>query len=200
MTGDVGQTLRVQETATNAVGSSSPEGSSPSAAVSALASAATFGKTSVGAFSDNGLYSDYKIVHRGTLSAAGSVIQLSVYAVPGVNSPNPQAVKAVIYADSAGEPGALLATGTEVVYRGNLNGSGWLDLPLASPLALAPGTYWIGFITGPSTEGMGYAYDSVENSRAYSANAYSAGPSSVFGAASFDSEQASVYATYLPGP
>ena len=127
------------------------------------------------------------------------MIQLSVYAVPGVNAPSPQSVKAVIYADSGGAPGALLATGTEVVYRGNLNGSGWLDLPLASPLALQPGTYWIGFITGPTSEGMGYAYDSVERSRAYNANAYGSGPSEPFGEATFDSEQASIYATYVPG-
>jgi Subtilase family len=199
LAGDVGHTLRVQETATNAAGSSSPEGSGPSGTVAPQENAATFGKTTVGAFADGGLFSDYKVVHSASLAAAGSVIQLSVYAVPGINSPSPQSVKAVIYADSGGAPGALLATGTEVVYRGNLNGSGWLDLPLASPLALQPGTYWIGFITGPTTEGMGYAYDSVESSRAYNANAYSSGPSEPFGEATLDSEQASIYATYVPG-
>jgi hypothetical protein len=199
LAGDVGHTLRVQETATSAAGSSSPEGSSPSGTVAPQANAATFGKTAVGAFADGGLFSDYKIVHSASLAVAGSVLQLSVYAVPGVNSPSPQSVKAVIYADSGGAPGALLATGTEVVYRGNLNGSGWLDLPLGSPLSVQPGTYWIGFITGPSSEGMGYAYDSVEHSRAYNANAYSSGPSDPFGGASIDSEQASIYATYVPG-
>jgi hypothetical protein len=167
--------------------------------VAPQANAATFGKTTVGAFADGGLFSDYKIVHSASLAAAGSVLQLSVYAVPGVQSPSPQSVKAVIYADSGGAPGALLATGTEVVYRGNLNGSGWLDLPLASALSVQPGTYWIGFITGPMSEGMGYAYDSVQNSRAYNTNAYSSGPSDPFGAASLDSEQASIYATYVPG-
>jgi hypothetical protein len=199
LAGDVGHTLRVQETATSAAGSSSPEGSAPSGTVAPQANAATFGKTTVGAFADGGLFSDYKIVHSASLAAAGSVLQLSVYAVPGVQSPSPQSVKAVIYADSGGAPGALLATGTEVVYRGNLNGSGWLDLPLASALSVQPGTYWIGFITGPMSEGMGYAYDSVQNSRAYNTNAYSSGPSDPFGAASLDSEQASIYATYVPG-
>jgi hypothetical protein len=198
--GDVGRTLRVQETATNAVGSSSPEGSSQTGAVAAQANAARFGNTSVGAFLDNGLYADYKIVHSATLSTAGSVTQLSVYAVPGIASPSPQALKAAIYADSAGEPGALLATGTEVIYRGNLNGSGWLDLPLASPLALAPGTYWIGFITGATSEGLGYMYESASNGRAYNANTFAAGLSNAFGTASFDSERASLYATYVPGP
>ena len=82
-------------------------------------------------------------------------------------------------------------------------------VPLTSPFfgiqavgpapSLQPGTYWIGFITGPTSEGMGYAYDSVGNSRAYNANAYSSGPTDPFGEATLDSEQASIFATYLPG-
>ena len=51
--------------------------------------------------------------------------KLSLYAIPGVNSPSPQALRAVIYGDSGGSPGALLATGPEVVYQGSVNGSGW---------------------------------------------------------------------------
>ena len=45
---------------------------------------------------------------------------------------------------------------------------------------------------------MGYAYDSVESSRAYDPNEFSAGPSEAFGSATLDSEQASIYATYVP--
>ena len=159
---------------------------------------ATFGKTTVGALWDGGMYANYKIVHSATLPVSGSVTKLSVYAIPGVNSPSPQVLKAVIYSDSGGSPGALVATGTEVVYRGNVNGSGWFELPFASPVVLSPGTYWLGFITGESTEGIGYAYDSVANSRAYNANAYAKGPTNPFGAATKDSEQASIYATYTP--
>ncbi|HEV2981381.1 MAG TPA: S8 family serine peptidase [Solirubrobacteraceae bacterium] len=197
--GDVGQTLRVQETATNATGTSNPEGSGATAIVTAQPGAATFGKTAVGAFADEGLFANYKIVQSATLPVAGKVSQLSVYAVPGLKAPSPQAVRAVIYADAGGTPGALLASGPEVVYRSNVNGKGWFDLPLASPLALEPGTYWIGFMTGESSEGMGYVYDSVASSRAYNENAFGAGPSDPFGAATLDSEQGSVYASYLPG-
>jgi len=101
----------------------------------------------------------------------------------------------VIYADLrlAWE---LLATGTEVTYRGNVNGSGWFDLPFASPVALTAGTYWLGFIDGSETEGIGYAYDEVSNSRAYNENTFSSGPTSPFGSATKDDEQASIYATY----
>ena len=121
-----------------------------------------------------------------------------MYAIPGINSPSPQTLKAVIYADSGGSPGALVATGTEVTYQGSSNGSGWFELPFGSPVALSPGTYWLGFITGTTTEGMGYVYESVANSRAYNANTYTSGPSNPFGSATKDSEQASIYATYTP--
>lgn len=137
------------------------------------ATPSTFGKTSVGALLDHGMYANYKIVHSATLSVSGSVTKLSVYAIPGSNSPSPQALRAVIYADSGGSPGARVATGTEVAYRGDLDGSGWFELPFGAPVALAPGTYWLGFITGTTTLGMGYAYDNVANSRAYNTNAFS---------------------------
>jgi subtilisin family serine protease len=160
----------------------------------------TFGKTNVGAYSDNGIFADYKVVHSATLTVAGSVTKLSLYAIPGINSPSPQALKAVIYADAGGSPGALLATGTEVTYQGSVNGAGWFNLPFAAPVALTPGTYWLGFITGATSEGMGYAYDSVPGSRAYNANAYASGPTNPFGSATKDSEQASIYATYTTSP
>ncbi|HEV7584507.1 MAG TPA: S8 family serine peptidase [Solirubrobacteraceae bacterium] len=158
----------------------------------------TFGKTTVGSSTDTGMFANYKIVHSATLPAAGSVSRLSVYAVPGLKSPSPQALKAVVYADSGGSPGALVATGTEVTYIGSTNGSGWFTLPFPSPVSLSAGTYWIGFITGANTEGMGYRYDSVANSRAFNENSYAAGPTDPFGVATKDSEQASLYADYTP--
>ncbi|HWX75719.1 MAG TPA: hypothetical protein VNZ05_10450, partial [Solirubrobacteraceae bacterium] len=197
--GDVGHTLRVEETATNAAGASNPEGSGASPVVAGLANAATFGMTTVGASGDGGLFSNYVIVNKATLGTAGSVSELSVYAIPGLGAPAPQALKAVIYADAGGTPGALLATGSEALYAANVNGTGWFSLPLAAPVSLQPGTYWIGFITGATSEGMGYAYDSVESSRAYVADPFSAGPANPFGTATLDSEQASIYATYVPG-
>ncbi|MCW3027812.1 MAG: hypothetical protein JWN81_1023, partial [Solirubrobacterales bacterium] len=157
-----------------------------------------FGKTTVGASTDSGMFANFKIVHSATLPVAGSVSKLSVYAVPGINSPSPQALKAVIYADSGGSPGALLATGTQVTYTGSTNGSGWFSLPLATPLKLSAGSYWLGFMTSTTTKGMGYRYDSVTNSRAYNENPYASGPTNPFGTATKDSEQASIYARYTP--
>jgi hypothetical protein len=198
VTADVGSTLRLAVIATNAGGSSAPASSAQTAVVTSAPSTATFGRMTVGTSFDAGMFSNYKIVHKATLSVAGSVTKLSLYAIPGVNSPTPQVVKAVIYADSGGSPGALVATGNEVTYAGNVNGSGWFGLPFASPVSLTAGTYWLGFITGGTTEGIGYAYDSVAGSRAYNANSYASGPTNPFGSSTLDSEDASIYATYTP--
>ncbi len=191
---DVNSTLRVSVSASNSAGSSTPTASAQTAVVSQAP--LTFGKTTVGVHLDGGMYANYKIVHTATLSVPGQVTKLSLYATPGLNSPNPQALKALIYSDSSGSPGALIATGTEVTYRGNINGSGWFELPFASAVPLSPGTYWLGFITGSTTEGMGYAYDNVTNSRAYNTNTFASGPTNPFGSSTKDSEQASIYATY----
>jgi hypothetical protein len=160
------------------------------------AHAERFGNTTPGELADHGMFANYKIVHAAKMWNGGSVTKLSVYAIPGINSPSPQALRAVIYSDSGGSPGSLLAAGTEVTYRGDVDGSGWFNLPFASPVSLSAGSYWLGFITGTTTEGMGYVYRSVANSRAYNVNAYASGPSSMFGALTRDSEQASIYATY----
>jgi hypothetical protein len=196
--GDVGHTIRVSETATNAGGTSSPALSAPTATVAAQGTTATFGTTAVGAQRDGGMFANYKIVHRAILSASGTVTKLSLYAIPGINSPAPQSLRALIYADSGGSPGALLAAGPEVVYRGNVNGTGWFELPLSAPVSLSPGTYWIGFFTGSETEGMGYAFESVTGSRAYNTNTFSSGPTNPFGTSTKDAELASLYATYTP--
>ncbi len=67
----------------------------------------------------------------------------SVSLVPTVTSAGAKN-KGVVYADSAGAPGALLSSGTEVV--GVTNGA-TLTLPLVTPQSLSAGTsYWIGLI------------------------------------------------------
>src|SRR5207244_2727369 len=113
---DVGHTLRVSESAGNAAGWSGAQESSATQAVTSQQLTAAFGKTAVGKLADRGMFANYKIVHRAALSQPGSVTKLSVYAIPGIASPSPQALRAVIYADAGGTPGALLASGPEVSY------------------------------------------------------------------------------------
>lgn len=68
---------------------------------------------------------------------------ISLALVPSTSSVTAK-YKAVLYADSASAPGALVATGTEVV--GAVGGTP-IVMPFASPQALVSGTsYWIGYI------------------------------------------------------
>lgn len=71
----------------------------------------------------------------------------SVSWIPGATSAAAK-VKPVIYADSAGAPGTLLSTGSEIV--GTTSGTR-ITAPLTTPQALTAGTqYWIGYITDTS--------------------------------------------------
>jgi hypothetical protein len=154
---------------------------------------ATFGKTAVGGSSDR-FVAERKRVNRYALPTAGSVSKLSIYLVPGGVS-GQQVVKGLIYADSGGAPGALLATSEQVTYA-SANGSGWYDLKFPAPVKLAAGNYWIGVITGNTGDVAGFRYDGVTGSRDYNVNAYASGPSNPFGTATNDPEQMSLYATY----
>jgi hypothetical protein len=196
--GDVGHRLEVQEIATNAGGPSAAATSSATAEVLVAAPPppSTFGKTSVGGSSDSFL-ADRKRVNRYALSAAGSLSKLSIYLAPTGTS-GQQLLKGLVYADSSGAPGALLGS-TEALTFKSTNAAGWYDLSFATPLKLATGSYWIGAITGASSNVAGFRYDNVTGARDYNANTYTSGPSSTFGTPSVDNEQTSLYATYTPG-
>lgn len=160
-------------------------------------SVATFGKTTVGGSADRFL-ADRKRVSRYALGTAGSVTKLSIYLAPtGVTGQ--QALKGVIYADAGGAPGALLGTSNELVFHGS-DAAGWYELTLPTPLSLTAGNYWIGVITGASSNVAGFRYDAVSASRVYNANTYTSGPTDPFGPiGGTDSEQTSLYATYTGG-
>jgi Subtilase family len=186
---DVGSTVRVSVTASNGGGSSSAV-SAQSAVV-----AGVFGFTSVGGNSDV-MGADRKRVVRVQLSVPGTVSNLSMYLAPtGTNGQ--QVLKGVIYADQAGVPGALLVVSNELTFQ-STNQAGWYGLTFSSPIALQPGTYWIGVISGGTSNVTGFRYSIVNGARALNSNTYSAGPSNPFGTATIDAEQMSIYATYLP--
>jgi len=192
---DVGSTLRAAVTASNAAGSSAPASSSPTGVISS-APPATFGTTSVGGSSD-AFAPNRKRVNAYSLSQAGSVSKLSVYLGPGYASGTAD-IEGVIYADSGGSPGALIATSSQLVFP-STGAAGWYSLPFASSPRLAAGRYWIGVLTGGTTHAAGYRYATVTASRRYNTNTYASGPSSPFGSATSDSQQMSLYATYTPG-
>jgi len=157
----------------------------------------TFGKTTVGASSDTFL-ADRKRVSRYALPTSGAVTKLSIYLAPTGTS-GQQVLKGVVYADSSGAPSALLGVSEQLTFS-STSSAGWYDLTFSSPLKLAAGNYWIGAITGPTSKVGGFRYDSVASSRDYNSNTYTSGPSNPFGPVTIDSEQTSLYATYVVPP
>jgi subtilisin family serine protease len=159
---------------------------------------ATFGKTSVGAHGD-GLTADRKRVNAYSLGEAGTLKKLRVYLRP-TGTAGQQVIKGVIYRDAGGAPGSLLASSNEIVFH-STDPAAWYDLPLAAPLALPPGTYWIGLLSGKTARVAKFRWDSVSASRISNVNSYASGPSNPFGSpASTDAEQMSLYAVYSPAP
>ena len=104
---DVGSTLRVAVTASNAGGPSAPASSAQTAVVAAPPPpTATFGKTSVGASTDT-FRADRKRVSRYALPGPGTLTKLSIYLAPS-GVAGQQLLKGVLYADTGTAPGALL--------------------------------------------------------------------------------------------
>jgi hypothetical protein len=106
-----------------------------------------------------------------------------------------QVIQGLIYSDQGGSPGTLLGVTAQFTYLSTEPAS-WYDMSFTAPVALQPGTYWIGIISGATNHVAGFRYNTVSGSRAYNTNTYASGPSSAFGTATFDSEQMSIYATY----
>lgn len=135
------------------------------AAVSDAASCSTdclgqylFGKNSVGA-STGTLLSHWKLLSRFTVDHETTVGELVYHVTPG---PTLKMI-GVIYADdghdddgSAGEPGTLMAVTRPTAFPESNEAAGQ-SLPLAVPLTLPAGSYWLGVMY---YESLGrYAYD-----------------------------------------
>ena len=118
--GDVGHTIRVQETASNAGGSGAPATSSATTAVTAPSSQ-TFGKTSVGAVKDYFGF-ERKRVNRYALPSAATVSKLSVYLE--THATGQQVLEGLVYADNAGSPAALLGVTQQLTFV-STSSPGW---------------------------------------------------------------------------
>jgi hypothetical protein len=164
----------------------------------ATAGLSTFGKTTVGATWGGGFFADLKRVNAYSLSQTGKIRKLRVY-LGRRSVRGSELLNGVIYADSTGSPGVLLATSRTLRFS-NTNWTGWYDLPLPKPLLVQPGKYWLGVIAGGTTRVAGYRWDWVRNSRVLDANRYASGPSKRFGSYYVDDREMSLYATYSPLP
>jgi hypothetical protein len=81
-------------------------------------------------------------VQPATLTEAGMLTAIRTFFWDIGNPPgSAMRVRAIIYADAGGAPGALIAVTPEVT---DFVAASWRDFPLTTPVALEPGTYWIG--------------------------------------------------------
>ena len=190
---DVGSTLRVEVTASNERGSSKPALSPATATVTA--GPQTFGDTTVGASAESDP-ANLKSASKFALPSAGTLSKLSLYLQP-TGTAGTQSFEGVVYAESAGAPGALLASTTALAFK-STSTAGWYELNFSAAVKLAAGSYWLGFISG-STAGIGaFRYEKVTAGLDYNVNPYTSGPSNPFGSATIVALRPSLYATYTP--
>ncbi len=108
-----------------------------------------------------------------------------------------QPVRAVIYADSGGNPGALLGVSNAVTVKAG-QAWGWVDFTFPSSVSIPAGTVWMGYIAGSKNALTQLRYDQLSGDMRYNKNSggYSAGPSNPFGSPRTASFHYSLYATY----
>jgi peptidoglycan/xylan/chitin deacetylase (PgdA/CDA1 family) len=152
-----------------------------------------FGNSNIGAFSDSGPTGvKQAILYR--LNDNNAAVNSIVWYGSVDSQSN---MKCAIYSDNNGAPGTLLAQ-TQAVTVGTSNS--WVTFPLASPVTLQSGSYWLSFIgTWPAASHINYNYDAGSSSqRARSAvqpfsQEFTTAFASVF---AYDSHAVSIYATY----
>jgi PKD repeat protein/glucose/arabinose dehydrogenase len=162
--------------------------------VSSSTGSSTFGTSTPGASTDTAT-ANFKEVSKYTSPQAGNVTKVTGY-VSGLGAPSgSQPVRAVIYADSGGNPGALLGvTNAVTVVAGQA--WGWVDFTFPSPVAIQAGVVWMGYIAGATSDLTQLRYDPVPGELRYNTNSYTSGPSNPFGAPTLSIMHYSLYATY----
>jgi PKD repeat protein len=173
--------------------------SSPVTITALSGGSSTFGTTTVGASIDTA-GANLKEVSKYTAPQAASVFKLTGY-VSGLGQPSgAQPVRAVIYADSSGNPAALLGVSNAVTIMAGTPWA-WVDFTFPSPVSVPAGTVWMGYVAGDAGDVTQLRYDNSPNEVRYNQNAggYAAGPSDPFGSPVLSNKHYSLYATMSGG-
>ena len=83
-------------------------------------------------------------------------------------------MRGLIYADQAGQPGALLTGSFESTVNAG-RPPGWVGLSLPYTVDLRPGWYWLGIQTSVEHNVARYSWESVAGSRRYNIDAFATG-------------------------
>ena len=156
----------------------------------------TFGTSTPGASVDTAS-TNLKEVSRYT-ATAGNVTKVTGY-ISGLGAASgSQKVRAVLYSDSGGNPAQLLGVSNEVTVNAG-QAWGWVDFTFPSPVPVAAGTIWMGYIAATTNDLTQLRYDAVDGELRYNANDYFAGPSNPFGTPTLSRMHYSLYATVTSG-
>jgi hypothetical protein len=153
----------------------------------------TFGDTSPGASTDT-LTANLKEVSKYT-GVQGNLVRVTAYLSGLGAGSGTQNVKAVVYQDSGGNPGALLGVSYEVTITAG-RAFGWVVFPFLVPIPVHPSEpIWIGFIASTTSDLTQAKYTAQTGGLRYNSNTYSSGPSDPFGTATTTNKHYSLYAT-----
>jgi RHS repeat-associated protein len=159
-------------------------------------SATTVGKTTIGA-SNNKLAANLKSGNKITLSQQGRFTKISAYLDGNGTGSGSQTVRALIYADSSGSPGALKATSAQVtIAKGRA--AGWVDFTISPAITLPSGDYWLVLHSGTTANITRRFGDTLTGAERNNTDTYSDGAADPFGTATTGNWSWSTYATYTP--
>lgn len=117
---------------------------------------ATAGKTSIGASEDFNGNNDGAVGGPYTVGAGSTITEFHAY-LRATDNGTDQRFRPLIYADSAGEPGALIETLTEITILTSDTTGAWRDVTGLSVSSGANTDIWIGLWN--ANVGYRYAYD-----------------------------------------
>jgi hypothetical protein len=136
---------------------------------------------------------DYKRSSRFTLTEAGTVTDLVAYLDGAGGSSGSQDVQLALYADQAGEPGALLAA-SEVGTIVSGAAAAWVRLPLPTPRALTAGAYHLALLAGDNARVARYSRDPRADGLRSVRDTFSDGASDPYGQGSADDYELAIHA------
>jgi hypothetical protein len=155
-----------------------------------------FGRSSKGSMFSSGLAMNYKRGSRFNLAQKGTLLNLAA-CLDGNGGPSGgQSLRMVLYRDSGGAPGSLVAQSSPVSVSGD-SGSRWVYFP-APAAKLDPGNYWIMIHSGSTSAIARIAGDGNANWRG-GGDMYSDGATNPAAAGSQGTLTLSLFATYTVG-
>jgi hypothetical protein len=134
-----------------------------------------------------------KRASRFELASPADIVRLRAYLDGRGATTGSQAIRGVVYADNAGQPGPRVASTAQVTIPAG-RGAAWVDLPFTTAIGLRAGHYWLALQSGATAGVVRYAASSRAGALRWNADAYSDGPATPFGTASSDAKELSIHA------